>query len=224
VEIRHCSELREVALENNRLATPVLDLRALAQLRALQLFGNPLEFLPELSPCTALRYLSLANVRPAPAALARRPSLTLRTLHFTPRVACGMLFAIAAPLRACRPGSRASYMTWQYDLRASRCHARAACMAATHMLPLATGCNRFPPSTNLPSWAAQVRMRADACFTQWDVEFAAAATFSRASRLAPLFGLVFRRSSCQHPLLAGALGAARACGAGRAACGSRPWV
>jgi len=69
VEIRHCSELREVALENNRLATPVLDLRALAQLRALQLFGNPLEFLPELSPCTALRYLSLANARPAPAAL-----------------------------------------------------------------------------------------------------------------------------------------------------------
>ena len=49
-------------------------------------------------------------------------------------------------------------------------------------------------------------MRADACFTQWDVEFAAAATFSRASRLAPLFGLIFRRSSCQHPLLAGALG------------------
>ncbi|KAK9839624.1 hypothetical protein WJX81_001442 [Elliptochloris bilobata] len=112
LELRHCSELREVAFENNRLATPVLDLRSLAQLRALQLFGNPLEFLPELSPCTALRYLSLANVR----------------------------------------------------------------------------------------------MRADACFTQWDVEFAAAATFSRASRLAPLFGLVFRRSSCQHPLLAGALG------------------
>ena len=63
VELRHCSELREVALENNRLATPVLDLRCLSHLRALQLFGNPLEFLPELSPCTALRYLSLANVR-----------------------------------------------------------------------------------------------------------------------------------------------------------------
>ncbi len=79
------------------------------------------------------------------------------------------------------------------------------------------------PRTHGPG-AAQVRMRADACFTQWDVEFAAAATFSRASRLAPLFGLVFRRSSCQHPLLAGALGAARAYGAVRAACGSGPWV
>ena len=63
VELRYCSELREISLENNRLATPVLDLRAMAHLRSLQLFGNPLEFLPELSPCTALRLLSLANVR-----------------------------------------------------------------------------------------------------------------------------------------------------------------
>jgi len=28
-----------------------------------QLFGNPLDYLPELSPCTSLRSLSLANVR-----------------------------------------------------------------------------------------------------------------------------------------------------------------
>ena len=62
VELRYCSELREISLENNRLATPVLDLRAMAHLRSLQLYGNPLEFLPELSPCTALRLLSLANV------------------------------------------------------------------------------------------------------------------------------------------------------------------
>ncbi len=62
VEIRHCAQLREVSLEGNRLATPVIDLRALARLRSLQLFSNPLEFLPELSPCTSLRHLSLANV------------------------------------------------------------------------------------------------------------------------------------------------------------------
>ena len=66
VEIRHCAQLREVSLEGNRLATPVIDLRALARLRSLQLFSNPLEFLPELSPCTSLRHLSLANVRGAP--------------------------------------------------------------------------------------------------------------------------------------------------------------
>ena len=40
-----------------------MDLRALSKLKSLQLFNNPLEFLPELSPCTALRHLSLANVR-----------------------------------------------------------------------------------------------------------------------------------------------------------------
>jgi Leucine-rich repeat (LRR) protein len=62
VELRNCCELREISLENNKLATPVLDLRALSHLTSLQLFGNPLEFLPELSPCTALRNLSLANV------------------------------------------------------------------------------------------------------------------------------------------------------------------
>lgn len=28
-----------------------------------QLFGNPLELLPELSPCASLRHLSLANAR-----------------------------------------------------------------------------------------------------------------------------------------------------------------
>jgi hypothetical protein len=53
----------------------------------------------------------------------------------------------------------------------------------------------------------QVRIRADPGFTKWDVEVAAPATFSRSSKLAPLFGIIFRRSSCQHPLLAGALGA-----------------
>jgi hypothetical protein len=35
----------------------------MAKLRVLRLFGNPLEFLPEITPCTNLRHLSLANVR-----------------------------------------------------------------------------------------------------------------------------------------------------------------
>lgn len=63
VELRQCTALREVSLESNRLTTPVMDLRALSRLQSLQLFGNPLDFLPELSPCTDLRHLSLANVR-----------------------------------------------------------------------------------------------------------------------------------------------------------------
>jgi len=35
----------------------------MSKLRILRLFGNPLEFLPEIIPCTNLRHLSLANVR-----------------------------------------------------------------------------------------------------------------------------------------------------------------
>lgn len=80
-------------------------------LESLQLYGNPLEFLPELSPCTNLRHLSLANVRIA----------------------------------------------------------------------------------------------ADEGFTQWDVDVTAT-SYIRGSKLAQLFALIFRRSSCQQPLLAGALG------------------
>ncbi|BDA47659.1 probable calcium-independent phospholipase A2-gamma at C-terminar half [Coccomyxa sp. Obi] len=53
---------------------------------------------------------------------------------------------------------------------------------------------------------ANVRIRADPALEKWDVQIAAPPTFSRTHRLAPLFGLIFRRSSCQHPLLAGALG------------------
>lgn len=99
-------------METNRLTTPVMDLRALSRLESLQLYGNPLEFLPELSPCTNLRHLSLANVRIA----------------------------------------------------------------------------------------------ADAAFTHWDVEVTATSYISRGNKLAQLFALIFRRSSCQQPLLAGALG------------------
>ena len=35
-ELRHCSSLRELNLEGNKLTTPVLDLRHLAQLQSLQ--------------------------------------------------------------------------------------------------------------------------------------------------------------------------------------------
>ena len=35
----------------------------MAELRVLRLFGNPLEFLPEILPLKKLRHLSLANIR-----------------------------------------------------------------------------------------------------------------------------------------------------------------
>lgn len=37
--------------------------RAMSELRVLRLFGNPLEFLPEILPLHKLRHLSLANIR-----------------------------------------------------------------------------------------------------------------------------------------------------------------
>ena len=37
--------------------------RAMAELCVLRLFGNPLEFLPEILPLQKLRHLSVANVR-----------------------------------------------------------------------------------------------------------------------------------------------------------------
>ena len=94
VEIRHCSQLREVSLEGNRLATPVIDLRALARLRSLQLYANPLEFLPELSPCTSLRHLSLANVG-FPGSLLSFPPVTVRlTLCLKPAQTLVMQFSV----------------------------------------------------------------------------------------------------------------------------------
>lgn len=35
----------------------------MAELRVLRLFGNPLEFIPDILPLYELRHLSLANIR-----------------------------------------------------------------------------------------------------------------------------------------------------------------
>ena len=51
----------------------------------LQLYGNPLEYLPELSPCTQLRSLSLANVRIMADALFSRWECTAVFLGGGPR-------------------------------------------------------------------------------------------------------------------------------------------
>lgn len=63
VELRQCVGLVELSLEHNKLIRPLLDFRAMAELRILRLFGNPLEFLPEILPLHQLRHLSLANIR-----------------------------------------------------------------------------------------------------------------------------------------------------------------
>ncbi|XP_042422913.1 phospholipase A I-like isoform X1 [Zingiber officinale] len=62
-ELRQCVMLVELSLEHNKLVRPLLDFRAMAELRVLRLFGNPLEFLPDFLPLHNLRHLSLANIR-----------------------------------------------------------------------------------------------------------------------------------------------------------------
>ncbi|RLN34890.1 hypothetical protein C2845_PM03G08670 [Panicum miliaceum] len=63
VELRQCVMLEELSLEHNRLVRPLLDFRSMPKLRILRLFGNPLEFLPEILPLHNLRHLTLANIR-----------------------------------------------------------------------------------------------------------------------------------------------------------------
>jgi hypothetical protein len=56
-------QLEALSLSNNRLQTPVLDVRSLSLLTALHLGGNPLSYVPELAPLTRLRTVSLATLR-----------------------------------------------------------------------------------------------------------------------------------------------------------------
>ena len=55
----------------------------------------------------------------------------------------------------------------------------------------------------------QVRLQSDETWSRWEVEVTppTQSYMGRGThKLASLFGLIFRRSSCQHPLLAGTLG------------------
>nr|GEX43802.1 phospholipase A I-like [Tanacetum cinerariifolium] len=63
VELRNCVGLVELSLEHNKLVCPLLDFREMSELRILRLFGNPLEFLPDILPLHQLCHLSLANIR-----------------------------------------------------------------------------------------------------------------------------------------------------------------
>lgn len=50
-------------MECNKITTPVLNLKNLHKLKSLQLYDNPLEYLPELSICDELRSLSFTQLR-----------------------------------------------------------------------------------------------------------------------------------------------------------------
>ncbi|KAK8664862.1 hypothetical protein V6N13_084635 [Hibiscus sabdariffa] len=63
VELKQCTGLVELSLEYNKIVRLLLDFRALVGLEILRLFGNPLEFLPEILPLRKLSHMSIANIR-----------------------------------------------------------------------------------------------------------------------------------------------------------------
>ncbi|GMI93322.1 hypothetical protein like AT1G61850 [Hibiscus trionum] len=63
VELKQCTGMVELSLEHNKIVRLLLDFRALVDLETLRLFGNPLEFLPEILPLRKLSHLSIANIR-----------------------------------------------------------------------------------------------------------------------------------------------------------------
>lgn len=131
-ELRRCSALRELHLEYNRLVTPLLDLTHATALESLQLYGNPLEYLPELAPAVGLRSLSLANVRIlADMAYSRCARSFLRLLVL---VASGDVSTCAVcacwqtwhSTSECMVGTVRSHSAWIAGAARSTYHRRAA--------------------------------------------------------------------------------------------------
>ena len=54
--------LRVISLKGNKLTKPVMDMKALSKVHTFHLYGNPVEYLPEMHHCKSLRCLSLVNV------------------------------------------------------------------------------------------------------------------------------------------------------------------
>lgn len=54
----------------------------MAELRVLRLFGNPLEFLPEILPLHNLRHLSLANIRIVADEYLRSVTVSIEVLKY----------------------------------------------------------------------------------------------------------------------------------------------
>ncbi|EFN59236.1 hypothetical protein CHLNCDRAFT_138222 [Chlorella variabilis] len=62
-ELRRCVLLEELTLQHNRLTSVLLSFASLRNLSVLHLYDNPLEFLPEISPCGHLHHITVANLR-----------------------------------------------------------------------------------------------------------------------------------------------------------------
>ncbi|XP_076931698.1 phospholipase A I-like [Bidens hawaiensis] len=104
VELRRCVGLVELSLEHNKLVCPLLDFRAMAELRVLRLFGNPLEFLPEILSLHQLRHLSLANIRIVADDYLRSVNVQIEVLnnsYFASRHKLSAFFALIFRYSSC---------------------------------------------------------------------------------------------------------------------------
>ena len=61
-DLRENKMLQVISLKGNKLTKPVMDMKALSKVHTFHLYGNPVEYLPEMHHCKALRCLSLVNV------------------------------------------------------------------------------------------------------------------------------------------------------------------
>ncbi|KAG2497865.1 hypothetical protein HYH03_004131 [Edaphochlamys debaryana] len=179
-EVRSWRSLANLNLSACGLASLPAAVGSLAPLRILRLSHNRLTSLPpELSALSVLEVLAADHnqLTALPAELRRCSSLRHLELENN---------RLAAPV---------------LDLRAlSNLVSLQLYGNPLEYLP------ELSPASALRSLSlANVRIMADAPYTRWEVEVAAT-SWSRGHKLAPLFQLTFRRSSCQHPLLAGALG------------------
>lgn len=192
----------------------------------LHLYDNPLDFLPEISPCSELTHLTVANLRitadqvrrglgPTAGRPARRrlPShhICAAMLPLTPN------FCLLRPDHPCRPTPRWGQAGGCRRLRA------APARSPWHALqqgPVPAGCLPLLwPACTPPAPPLQFKVEflppppggggGYSGISLWDSK--------QSDRLRPIFALMLRRSSGHHPLLAGALREWRAGRGGAAA-------
>jgi len=188
------SNLRELSLENNRLAAPVVDVTRWSHLRSLQLHGNPLEFLPELTACRALRSLSLGGAR-----LRADSGWTLWHVELAPPPSSGVSGVAGGYLSRAtsgvgKGGGRGGAAAPASGGGGGGGNRESGDRGGDND---GSSSKKNAPSPSVPSSSSSSSRSAEA-----------------------LWPLVFRRSSCQHPLLAGALAALTA-DAGHAAAVAR---
>ena len=225
-----CTQLEVLSLEHNKLVRPIVDLRPLGGcLRELRLGGNPLDYLPELSHCVALRRLSLANARICAAASDAATADWLATVEVTecrlddagaPSGVSLLLFSDEELSHVDAPGSATVVVS---DAAGSSGSVTAALFSRVAGLTgsfSSSGTSSAPPASGGQASTGGVAQGGPSAIGNTPVAASqgapgssAAASGASASGTSPATGpdysafyaLIFRFSSCQLPLLASAV-------------------